>query len=697
MAYCLRFCFFVIRNHSQKSDIMKKYSIFLFAICLSGFIHAQAQDLQPFDPVMMWEMSRPGNPVVSPDGQWSVFPVTKYDIDANTSTTNLFLLHNESGALRQITYGDSDSGPAWSPDGRKIAFTSRRHGGPPQIHIIDIAKGGEARKISDLPVGVYGLAWFPGQERIAFAANVLPDYDGDWDKHRELQKEMEESKVTAKVTENNMYRYWDRWLTDGHVSRLFAIDLKDKEVTDLMPENGNFFGLMGGVSYDISPDGTTIAVSKNSTQPPFERTNHAIYLVPTDGSGVLTNITPDNPANDLNPVYSPDGRYILYGKQSIYHFYADKVVMTLYDTEEGSFTELSDHIDLSTEQWFWSDDGQTIYFLAEDRAMKSVFSIPAGGGIHTEIFRGGTNNGAALAGDHHLVFNHHNLSAPPEIYKVNLQDGNATKLTGFNDAITDNVDWGEIENVTYKGADNADIQMFINYPPGYDPDKKYPMVMMIHGGPHGIFGDSFHFRWNSQLFAAPGYIVAFPNFHGSTSFGQDFVQSIHGNHADLPFRDIMKATDYMVERGLVDEDRMAAAGGSYGGYMVSWIAGHTDRFACLINHAGVYDLHLQFASDFSANRKYQYGGSPWENYDQMNAINPSQFAQNFASPMLVIHGELDYRVPVAHGFMVYNIYKNMGLDARLVYYPDENHWILTPQNSLFWYDEFYGWLERYLR
>ncbi len=676
---------------------MKKYGFFLIAALLIISGKVMAQELKPFNPLSMWEMERPGNPEVSPDGNWSVFPVTSYDVDENTSATNLFLLNNISGEVRQISFSGSDRGPAWSPDGRKIAFVSGRHGGPGQIYLLNIAEGGEARMLSDLPVGVYGLRWFPGGNRIAFAANILPEYMGDWEKHRSMQKEMEESKVSAKVTENNMYRYWDRWLTDGHVSRLFTIETSSGEVTDLMPESGNFFGLMGGVSYDISPDGSAIAVSKNSTQPPYETTNHAIYLVPTDGSGAITNITADNPANDLNPVFSPDGRYILYGKQSIYHFYADRVVMTLYDTQTGNFTELTGHIDLSTEQWFWSEDGNTIYFLAEDRAMKSVFSIPAAGGNHTEVFRGGTNGGAALAAGNNIVFNHHNLSAPPEIYRVNLQNGNAEKLSAFNDGIVEGIDWGKIENVTYKGANGADIQMFINYPPDYDPSKEYPLVMMIHGGPHGTFGDTFHFRWNSQLFAAPGYIVAMPNFHGSTSFGQEFTKSIHGNHADLPFRDIMKAADYMAERGLVDEDRMAATGGSYGGYMVSWIAGHTDRFACLINHAGVYDLHLQFASDFSANRKYQYGGSPWENFDQLNAINPSQFAHNFSSPMLVIHGEKDYRVPVAHGFMVYNIYKNMGLDARLVYYPDENHWILTPQNSLFWYDEFYGWLERYLK
>lgn len=676
---------------------MKKFCFLFIAMMFFGSLSINAGELKPFDPETMWEMYRVGNPVVSPDGQWSVVPVTKWDVEKNTSQSNFHLLHNHTGEIRQITFSGRDSGPAWSPDGRKLAFVSRRHDGPGQIYVLDLAGGGEARKISDLPVGVYGLQWFPDGQRIAFAANILAEYEGDWEKLRELERARAESKVTAKVTENNMYRFWDRWLTDGHVSRLFTIDLANKEVTDLMPRNGNFFGLMGGVSYDISPDGTTIAVSKNSTQPPFERTNHAIFLVPADGSGTLTNITPDNPANDLNPVYSPDGRYILFGQQSIYHFYADKVVMTLYDTRDGSFTRLTDHIDLSAGQWFWSEDGGTIFFIAEDRAMQSIFSIPAEGGIHTEIFRGGTNNGAMQAGGRHLVFNHHNLSAPPEIYKVDLRRGFVEQMTGFNDDLVAGIKWGNIENVTYKGANNADVQMFINYPPDYDPNKKYPLVMMIHGGPHGIFGDSFHFRWNSQLFAAPGYIAAMPNFHGSTSFGQDFAISIHGNHSELPFRDIMKATDYLIERGLVDEDKMAAAGGSYGGYMVSWIAGHTDRFACLINHAGVYDLHLQFASDFSANREYQYGGSPWENAEQMNAINPSQFASNFSSPMLVIHGELDYRVPVAHAFMVYNIYKNMGLDARLVYFPDENHWILTPQNSIFWYEEFHSWLERYLR
>ena len=668
--------------------------LFSFLI-LFGMLTLTSTAQQLFDAQSMWQMKRVGNPVVSPGGETSAFTVTEYDIDKNSSVSDIYLLNNQTGEVRQITFTGRESAPVWSPDGKKLAFVSRRHDGPGQVYILELGVG-EARKVTDLPVGVFGLQWFPDGKRLAFAANILPDYNGDWDKLAATQRAMRESKVTAKATENTMYRYWDRWLTDGYYPRLFSLDLDSKEVVDLMPNTANFFGLMGGVSYDISPDGSQIAVSMNATEPPYDTTNFDVFLLATDGSGRLTNITEDNPADDSNPVYSPDGRYILYGRQDIPHFYADRVVMYLYDTQTGQHSVLTQDIDLSCQNWFFSPDGRTIYFQAEDRAMLSIFSIPARGGNHTEVFRGGTNTGPALAGDRYMMFSHNNLSAPAEIHRLDLRQGSAVKLTSFNDEIVNNLKWGTIENVTYTGAEGADVQMFINYPPDYDPTKKYPLVMMIHGGPHGTFGDQFHFRWNSQLFAAPGYIVAFPNFHGSTSFGQDFVISIHGEHANKPYEDIMKAADYLIERGLVDENRMAAAGGSYGGYMVTWIAGQTDRFACLINHAGVYNLHLQFASDFSANRKYQYGGSPFENKEVMNSQNPAEFAHNFKSPMLVIHGELDYRVPVAHGFLVYNTYKLMGLDARLVYYPNENHWILSPQNSIFWYDEFFGWLDRYL-
>ncbi len=678
---------------------MNKLKILSFAVIFFLAHWATAQNgSEIITAENMWKMERVGAFDVSPDGKLAVFPVTEYDIKANTSTSDLYLLNIEEGTTRQLTFSGREGSPVWSPDGKKIAFVSRRHSGPGQIYILDLS-GGEAKKLTDLPVGVFSIKWFPTGDRIAFGANILPEYDGDFDKLKKLMDEKKDSKVTAKATENTMYRFWDRWLTDGYFPRLFSVEVSSGDVKDLMPNTVNYFNMMGGVSYDISPDGTQIAVSMNSTEPPFDNLNYDIYLLATDGSGILENITPDNLANDLAPVYSPDGEFILYGQQNIYHFYADRVEMVKYNRNDFTYTHLTTDIDLSCSGWKWSRDGKTIYFHAEHIARNAIFSIPSKGGEHTLIYGEGTNGNVSVAGSRgrDLLFTHHSLDMPAEIFRIDNRGRNLTQLTHFNKERLEELNFGRVEDVTFKGANDADVQMFIVYPPDFDPNKKYPLVLMIHGGPHGVFGNNWHYRWNAHLFAAPGYVVALPNFHGSTSFGQDFTISIHGEHANQPFEDIMKGTDFMIERGYIDETKMAATGGSYGGYMVSWIAGHTDRYAALVNHAGVYDLHLQFASDYAGNRGYQYGGTPWENFDQLNAQNPSQFAHNFKTPMLVIHGELDYRVPVAHGFLVYGIYKSMGLEARLVYYPDENHWILTPQNSIYWYEELHNWFERFLK
>jgi dipeptidyl aminopeptidase/acylaminoacyl peptidase len=673
----------------------RMYCKLLPSLLLSVFVMNGWAQSETFTATHMWQMKRAAALDVSPDGKQAVFTLTAYDIEKDEGSTDIFLLNIADGDHRQLTFSGKEGSPVFSPDGSKIAFTSRRHDGPAQLFLLNLS-GGEAEMITDLPVGVYGLKWFPDGKRIAFAANILPEYDGDFDKLKSMIDEKKESKVTAKVTENVMYRYWDRWLTDGYFSRLFSVDMQTHEVVDLIPGTSNYFNMMGGVSYDISPDGKTIALSFNNTEPPFERMNYDIFLLPTDGSGKLTNITPDNEAGDSNPVFSPDGKKLLYGKQSIYHFYADRVEMMIYDLASGETNSITAEIDLSCSGWRWSPDGKTVFFNAEYKAGNALFSIPSTGGEYTKIFDAGTNSNMRVMDEQTLIFTHHNLNKPADIYTIGSDGKNLRQITHLNDDILSKLNLGKVENVTYAGANDTDVQMFIVYPPDFDETMKYPLVVMIHGGPHGTFGDFWHYRWNAHLFAAPGYVVITPNFHGSTSFGQDFAISIHGDHAPKPFEDIMRATDFMAEKTFIDENRMAAAGGSYGGYMVSWIAGHTDRFAALVNHAGVYDLHLQFASDYAGNRYYQYGGTPWDKPDVMNRNNPSQFANNFKSPMLIIHGELDYRVPVAHAFLVYGIYKGMGLDARLLYYPDENHWILRPQNSIYWYKELHAWFRRYL-
>ncbi len=680
----------------MKAPLHSNLIIMCFVLIFIPVLITQAQDNEPITPTDMWQMDRVGTPNVSPGGEKAAFTVTSYDIDENRGTTNIYLLHLDGSEPFQFTrHRASDSSPIWSPDSKKLAFISRRNEDTAQLYVIPV-NGGEARQVTDLPVSVSSPQWFPDGKRIAFVASVFPEYDGDFDRLEEMLKEERESKVTAKVTEDRIYRHWDRWLIDGKYPRLFSVDIETGEVVDLMPGTSMYFSMMGPAQYDISPDGNEIAASINSTEPPYERLDYDVYLLKTDGSGEMENITEHNPANDSNPRYSPDGRTILYGKQRSTHFYADKVRLVRYDRRSGERTVLTEDIDLSFQQWQWSEDSRTIYFQAEDRAKKSLFSIPANGGEVTEIYRGGTNDGVQVASNNRLVFSNQSFTHPSEIVKINRNGEGFKQLTFFNQDILDTIAFGEVKDVTYQGADGADVQMYIIYPPDFNPSEKWPLVHMIHGGPHGIFGDFFHFRWNAQLFAAPGYVVAMSNFHGSTSFGQEFAESIHGAHSDKPYRDIMKATDFMLERGYIDESRMAATGGSYGGYMVSWIAGHTDRFAALVNHAGVYNIMGQFASDVTAHRVYAYNGAPWDGLERMQEWNPAIHAENFETPMLVIHGELDYRVPVTQGLEVYGVYKGIGADARLVYYPDENHWILTPQNSIFWYDELYGWLDRYL-
>jgi len=642
----------------------------------------------------LWVIRRVGAPAATADGSVIVAPVTSYDMETNESRTRLYRLFEDGAEPRPLTSADGSAGdPAVSPDGTRIAFVRKDDKGKGQLAVMRL-DGGEAEVLTDMPLGVVDPKWFPDGKRIAFLGYVLtgaPTPEGT----RRLQEERDKDPVKAHVTEDRIYRFWDSWLTDGKVLHIFVYDLASARLTDLTPDLRQWFDPMDPKgSYDISPDGNEIAFSVDRSKPPHDPSNWDVFTVPTAGGGIR-NLTLENPADDMRPRYSPDGRWILYGMQRMLDFYADRQRLVAYDRKSGEHRVLTEDWDFSASGWEFAPDGGSVLLTAEDEGRISVYRTAIEVADPKRVARGGSYGGLVPLADGSFLASFNDLSHPPQVVRIAAAGARTTRVENFNDDLLAKVEMGEVREFQYEGSEGRAIQSYLVLPPGFDPSRKYPLVEVLHGGPHGISGDNFHFRWNLHLMAAPGYVVLAPNFHGSTGWGQDFAASIHGGWGDKPYRDSMAAVDALLKEGYVDEKRMAAVGGSYGGYLVSWIAGQTDRFACIVNHAGVSDTLAQFASDVTYGRERSLGGNPWDGLEAIDRMNPIRFAKGFKTPMLVVHGERDFRVPVDQGLAIYNVYKAKRVPARLVYFPDENHWVLKPRNAQLWYREFHGWLARW--
>jgi len=644
----------------------------------------------------IWAVPRVGSPIPSPDGKLLAVTVTTYDLDKNVGRGCIWLV--PSGAKgadpRPLTSPEfSSSEPAFSPDGRRLAFTRRVDGAKPQLFVMPL-DGGEAQKLTDLPLGAFDPTWRPDGKGIVFGTYLLKGHLTHEATKTELERR-EKDPVKAHVTEDRVYRFWDTWLTTGEVPHLFLYDLGSGSLRDLTPESTAWFDWMDPTGqYDLSPDGKELVYAGVIVDEARSLLRTVIFTTPVAG-GKTTALTMDHPADDLRPRYTPDGKAIVYGMQHDPFFYADRVRLMRYDRSNRTHAPQLDSWNLSPMHWEFAADG-TLFLEAEENGRVNGFALGATDREPRRVVSGGSVAGLTPAAGNRLYFTLQHLSLPPEVHSASTSGGAPERLTRFTGAALENVALGEVREMQFEGASGETIQMFVVLPPQWQAGKKYPLVQVIHGGPHGISADAFHFRWNGQAFAAPGYVAALVNFQGSTSWGQDFAKRIQGAWGDRPFDDVMKATDVLVASGLVDETKMAAAGGSYGGYMASWIEGHTDRFKCIVNHAGVYDLMSQYASDVTQGRAQSMGGEPWEGIEVIDRWNPARFAQGFTTPMLVIHGEKDYRVPVSQGLECYGVLKAKGVPARLVYFPDENHWVLKPANSILWNREVTAWLKRWL-
>ncbi|MDX2034750.1 MAG: S9 family peptidase [Blastocatellia bacterium] len=666
------------------------YLLTILLICGVGL--AQAKRSMTFDDLIA--MRRVADAQISPDGKQVAYVVNVVDKNLNRGKRSIWVAPIGGGARELIASDRNNDTPRWSRDGGRIAFLSNRDGAP-QIYVAR-ADGSQARKVTDAPAGVSEFLWSPDGKWFAFVTEVYPDCGSLNCVARRLEAE-EKSKVKAVVTERLLYRHWDSF-KGGRRSHLFLIPSDGGEPKDLTP--GDFdvppFSLGDPTAFDFAPDSSEIVFARNTDKVEATSTNNDLFLVSVNG-GEARRITSANAGSDTTPRYSPDGRFIAYRSQERNGYESDRVRLMLYDRKAGTAKELTVGFDRSVSELLWAPDSQRLFIVAEDRGRELIGAISINGGVKP-LLAGTASNGLSLSADGRtLAFTRSSLIMPAEVFASDTDGGNVRQLTQTNAAQLAQLDLNPAEDFEYTGGKGARIHGFIVKPPQFDKTKKYPMVLLIHGGPQGAWLDNWGYRWNAQMWAARGYVTALINPHGSTGYGQAFTEQISGDWGGAVYEDLMKGVDHIIKLGYVDPNRIGAAGGSYGGYMVNWIMGHTDRFKALVSHAGIFNAVSMYATEELWFQEWEFKGTPWDNPALYDKWSPHKHAKNFKTPTLVVHGELDYRVPVGEGIQLFSTLQRRGVPSKLLYYPDEGHWVLKPQNSELWYKTVLGWFDQWLK
>ncbi len=674
------------------------WSGLFLAVCLAG---APAHAKRPITFEDLVKVQRISDPQVSPDGRWVAYVQGSVDLEANKTRGHLWLVSSDGGETKQLTRGEgSDARPRWSPDGKSIAFISNR-GGKSQVWIIPV-NGGEAYPLTSISTGADGVVWSAKGDTLLFTSQVYPECGDDACNQKKLE-EAAKSKVKAQLITELLFRHWDEW-REGKYTHLFAISSRGGPPRDLTPgpvDSPTWF-LSAPDGYAVSPDGTEVCYTSNHSggSKVAWSTNNDLFLVSAAG-GEAKNISKENPGSDASPQYSPNGRYIAYTSQARDGYESDLVRLRVYDRQTQTVKDLTTGFDQWVAGFAWAPDSDTLYFTAPERGRDPIFRTSVSNPKVVKVAEGFNSDLRVLPGGLALVFTRSSLRQPGEIYRLLLNSGAVPmQMTHANDSWLSELDMNPVEDVTTPGALGAEIHSFIVKPPGFDPSRKYPAIFLIHGGPQSNWADSWSYRWNAQMFAAPGYVVMMTNFHGSTSYGQAFVEEISGDWGGACYQDLMKAADYLESLPYVDRTRTGAAGASFGGYMINWIAGHTDRFKALVSHDGVYDNRSMYGETEELwFDEWEFKGPPWNKpaAELRDRFSPSYFIQNARTPMLIVHGELDYRVPLGQGIQIFTSLQRLGVPSKFLYFPDEGHWVLKPQNSRLWYQTVLGWLGEYLK
>ena len=652
---------------------------------------ATADDTKPLSIELLWELERIGAPAISPTGDHVVAPVTTYDTDSDESETRLWLFSADGDVQRALTAaGQSAGSPVFSPDGTKLAFTARRGSDEQgQVYVLPMDGPGEASRLTEVPTGVSNLRWVGSH--VYFTSRVWPDKD--WDEMAEKMKAEDESKVSAHEWSQMPYAFWDHWIDEARAVHVYRVPADGGEVEPVTLPTGRELtrAHQGTYSYDIHPDETWIAF--NSDNPVGAPNPEMDLFLARIGSDEAVNITEANDASDTSPMFSPDGRKLAYLRLAIRGFYADTANVVLHDLEKGGHREITTDWDRSAAGLAWAPDASGLYGAIDDAGTRRVYFIGVNGERPRAVTGATSFANLAIADNGTLVATNESFVHPARLVRINSTTGDIARLDTLNDERLADVDLGTYEEVTFTGADGAEVQMWVHYPPGFDESKTYPLYLLIHGGPHSAITESFSYRWNAQTFASWGYVTAWHNFHGSSGFGQDFVDSINPDWLTRPYEDTIAAADWFAEQSWIDSDRMVAGGGSYGGYLASVLLAKDHPFNALVIHAPVYNMYSQMASDFAVHG--ERFGEFWERPEIYRDISPHYLAADFSTPALIIHGQRDYRVPVGQAFELFRTLQTQGIESRLIYYPDENHWILKPNNSIHWHHSVRDWVGRF--
>ena len=680
--------------------IATRSGAWLLNLAVAFCANAQAPAKHPLTFDELIKLHRISAPEVSTDGKWAAYAVSTPDLEANRSVSNIWVLGLAGGDPIQLTQSGKDSAPSWAPDGKTLAFLSARDGSS-QVYLISM-EGGEAKKLTTLSTGADLFKWSPDGKSLAFTSAVYVDCKDDACNSKR-DEEKEKSKVKAHITDHLLYRHWDHW-SEGKRSHLFiqavegtaaARDLTVGAEYDVPPDERG-----GNADISFSSDSKEICYTAVTDKVEAISTNADLFVVPVLG-GESKRIT-TNQGFDGNPVYSPDGKYIAYHAQMTPGYEADRWQVLLYDRQAGKSESLSAGFDRSATDLSWSPDSKTIYFLAENETLQPVYAMEPRAGATPKKVVDGFNAAYSFSGDGKtLVTERTSLTMPGELF-VAAGDGSGLKqLTHANDGILASVEMNAPETFWFEGAEGSKVQAMILRPPQSVPTRKYPMLVLLHGGPQTMWANAWGYRWNAQVFSGAGYVTLMINRRGSTGYGQKFTDEITNDWGGRAYLDIMKGMDAAIAKyPYIDRTKMAAAGGSYGGYMADWLATHTDRFKAIVSHAGVYDKVSMYATEELWFEEHDSQGTPWTAPENHKKWSPSTYAAElgkYKTPTLVVAGERDYRVPYTQSLEFFSALQRQGVPSKLVVFPDEGHWVLKPQNSQFWYKTFLDWLAEYVK